>query len=127
MARRSLGREFARALAAKDYDRIETLLDPHVDFKGLTPKRFWEASDAQSVIRDVLMKWFEESDEIEELKQTESGSVVDRDRVSWLLSIKTPDGRYEVEQQAYYETGGDKITYMRVLCSGFRPLEQGSR
>jgi hypothetical protein len=121
----SLGLEFARALAAKDYDRIETLLDPNVDFKGMTPARFWEASDPQSVVRDVLMEWFEEQDEIEELKQTETGSVGDRERVSWLLGVKCPDGRYEVEQQAYYETGGDRITFMRVLCSGFRKVERG--
>jgi hypothetical protein len=119
----SLGIDFARALAAKDYDKIEALLDPHIDFRGMTPGRFWEARDPRSVVRDVLMKWFEEQDEIEELKQTDTGSVVDRERVSWRFGVKCPDGRYETEQQAYYETDGNRITFMRVLCSGFRKLE----
>jgi hypothetical protein len=112
-------------MAEKDSEALRDLLAHDVDFKGLTPGRFWEASDPQSVGRDVLKEWFEESDEIVELKRTDAGSVVDRERVSWLLSVNNPDGPHEVEQQAYYETDGRRITYMRVLCSGFRPLERG--
>jgi hypothetical protein len=33
----SLGAEFARALAAKDFSRILDLLHPEIDFRGLTP------------------------------------------------------------------------------------------
>ena len=46
----TLGAEFAQALAAKDFDRIRDLLHPEVDFKGLTPRRNWEASDPAAVI-----------------------------------------------------------------------------
>ena len=34
------------------------------------------------------------------------GRVADRDRVAWRFAVSTPDGR---------------ISWMRVLCSGFRP------
>jgi hypothetical protein len=69
----TLGEQFARALAAKDFGRVAELLDPEVDFRGMTPRRFWEAS-----------------------------------------------GR-DHERQAYYSTTDGRISWMRVLCSGFRP------
>jgi len=33
----------------------------------------------------------------------------------------TQDGPFIVEQQAYYTERDRRITWMRVLCSGFRP------
>jgi hypothetical protein len=45
----SLGAAFATALAAKDFDGVRDLLHPEVDFRGLTPRRAWEATDAETV------------------------------------------------------------------------------
>ena len=45
----TLGAEFARALANKDYSRVSDLLHPEIDFRALTPNRIWEASDADAV------------------------------------------------------------------------------
>jgi hypothetical protein len=49
------------------------------------------------------------------------GRVADRDRVGWRFAVSTPDGPHLVEQQAYYSTPDGRISWMRVLCSGFRP------
>ena len=40
------GPEFAHALAARDFDKLQSLLDPDVEFRALTPRRTWEASGA---------------------------------------------------------------------------------
>ena len=40
------GERFARALLAKDWNGVAAVLDPNVDFRGLTPGRAWEASTA---------------------------------------------------------------------------------
>lgn len=48
----ALGAESARALAAKNSSRLLELLDPEVDFRGLTPSRSWEAGD-----RDGRIEW----------------------------------------------------------------------
>ena len=40
----SLGPRFVAALAAKDHAELASLLHPGVDFRGMTPGRFWEAS-----------------------------------------------------------------------------------
>ena len=118
----TVGAEFARALGAKDYSRIRELMDPEIDFRGLTPRRVWEATDPDAVISTVLRQWFEDSDEIEAIDQLETDAVVDRERVGYRFSVRNPDGRFLVEQQAYISARGGRIVWMRVLCSGFRPV-----
>ena len=48
------GERFARALAVKDFEAIAALLHPEIDFKGMTPSRFWEAHSPDEVIHGVL-------------------------------------------------------------------------
>jgi hypothetical protein len=117
----TLGGEFARALAVKDFGRILDLLHPEIDFRGMTPRRNWEATDAGGVISTVLRRWFEESDEIEALEHLQSDAFADRERVGYRFSVRNPDGRFLVEQQAYLSPRDGRIGWMRVLCSGYRP------
>ena len=117
----SLGRDFAAALAGKDFARITELLDPQVDFRGLTPRRSWEASSATEVVSDMLARWFEDSDHIDELLAVESGTFADRKRVAYSFRGHNDDGPFTVEQQAYFDEQDGRIAWMRVLCSGFRP------
>ena len=116
-----VGREFAQALAAKDFDRAAELLHPEVDFRGLTPNRTWEATNRSEVVERVLRQWFEEKDEIEELTSVETGSFADRDHIAYSFRGRNPDGPFAVEQQVYFTAEDGRITWMRVLCSGFRP------
>ena len=116
----TLGAEFARALAAKDFSRIRDLIHPEIDFRGLTPSRSWEAGDADAVISAVLRRWFEDSDEIESLERLESDAFADRERVGYRFSLRNPNGRFLVEQQAYLSARDGQIGWMRVVCSGFR-------
>jgi hypothetical protein len=118
----SLGSDFARALAAKDFDRVRELLHPDVNFRGMTPSRTWEAGDPDTVIADILRQWFEDSDEIEGVTQLETDSFADRERVGYRYTVTNPEGRWVVEQQAYLEERDGCIGWMRVMCSGFRPL-----
>ena len=55
----------------------------------------------------------------------DTGDMVDRQRVAWRFAVSTPDGPHLVEQQAYYSTTDGRISWMRVLCSGFRPAPPG--
>jgi hypothetical protein len=117
----SLGEAFAHALSRKDFEELTRILHPRVDFRGLTPGRMWEASDARSVVEDVLQSWFEPSDEFERLVSTDTDAFADRQRVGYRLEGHNPDGPFVVEQQAYYEERDGRIGWMRVVCSGFRP------
>ena len=118
------GADFARALAAKDFGAVRGLLDPRVDFRGMTPSRSWEASGADAVI-EVLRRWFDDSDEITSLDLLETDDFADRERVGYRFSGTNPDGPFVVEQQAYLGVTDGRIAWMRVLCSGFRPAPVG--
>ncbi|MEU8324606.1 hypothetical protein AB0C33_40135 [Nonomuraea sp. NPDC048881] len=93
----ALGAAFARALAAKDRDTLHALLGDPVDFKALTPGAHWDADDPGEVVdRIILGQWFE------------PGAT-----------------RHLVEQQVYYGVAGERIAWLRILCSGFRPVPDG--
>jgi hypothetical protein len=80
------------------------------------------AGERQRAIDDAIRSWFEDSDHIDELLRVETGRVGKRERVGYLFAVTNPDGKFLVEQQAYYETKDGVITWMRVLCSGYQPV-----
>jgi hypothetical protein len=93
-----------------------------VDFLGLTPRRHWEADTVAEVVDIPFGHWFEEQDHIEGAEITEGDPVADTHHVAYRLALATPDGPHVAEQQAYYRTDREQISYLRVLCSGFRPV-----
>src|SRR4029450_723256 len=112
----AIGKRFAEALAMKDAPGLLDLLDPEVDFRGLTPSRFWEASSATAVVDDVILgAWFEADDHTAALEHVELGSVADRDRVAYLLRVSTPAGVFLVEQQAYFGAESGRNRWRRSL------------
>lgn len=115
-----LGATFAKALGRKDFDTVLTLLDSGIDFRGLTPRRLWEATDANAV-EEILRQWFDDTDVLEEIVSIDADSFADRQRVAYRFRGHNPGGPFVVEQQAYYTERAGRINYMRVLCSGFRP------
>lgn len=118
----SPGRAFAEALGRKDAPTITTLLTEDVDFRGLTPGRFWEAGSSGDVLEVLLGHWFPEQDRITEvLELAEGAPVEDTAHVSYRFALSTPDGPHTAEQHVYYRTDGERISYLRVMCSGFRP------
>ena len=115
------GVAFARALAVKDFVRLAELMHPEIDFRALTPRRAWEASNPDAVIAGVLRQWFQDCDEIESLDRLDRDDFADRERVGYRFSVNRPDGLFLIEQQAYLTDRDGRIGWMRVLCSGFRP------
>jgi hypothetical protein len=131
----TLGADFAHALAEKDGTRLRQLLAPEIDFRAMTPRRNWEAQDPDAVVAIVFDNWFEDSDLIDSLEHVESDSFADRERVGYRLLVSNPEGRFLIEQQAYLSAGdgedgrddSGKIAWMRVLCSGYRPVAVAQR
>ena len=118
----SIGERFAAAIAERDTDGLTALLAPVIDFRGLTPRRFWEATTPAEVLDVVLGNWFEESDHIDAVAHVETGEKVgDVQRVGYRFHVSNGDGPSVVEQQAYFHVTDDRIDYLRVVCSGFRP------
>jgi hypothetical protein len=118
-----LAQRFVTALAAKDATALQELFCSQVDFRALTPGRSWEAATAESVVGDVIFgAWFEPSDVIERIESIESGVIGSRRRIGYRLQVSNPDGAFTVEQQAYVDLDGGKISWLRLVCSGFVPV-----
>ncbi len=88
----------------------------------MTPGRSWEASSRDEVVDGVLPRWLEESDEIDELVALETDAFSDRERVGYRFRGHNGDGPFLVEQQAYLAPRDGLIGWLRITCSGFRPL-----
>jgi len=118
------GERFARAIAAKDAPSLLGLLAPEIDFRAMTPGRFWEANSAVQVVDEVVLgSWFEPTDRIEAIESIDNGEVADRERVGYRFRGTNADGAFLVEQQAYLRVENEKITWLRIMCSGFRPID----
>ncbi len=115
------GEQFVKAIATKDEAALLDVLHPHLNFKGLTPGRFWEVESAKELVDEIILgKWFEEKDRIEGIEHIETDTVGGRHRIGYRFRVANDDGSFLVEQQAYYDVVDDRITWLRVLCAGYR-------
>lgn len=117
----SLGEDFARAVAAKDHDRVRQLLHPELDFRAMTPKKIWEAETPEDVL-SALSTWFSDDDHIDGLDVVETDAFADRQRVGYRLRVNNADGEHLVEQQAYLSERDGRIGWLRIMCAGYRPV-----
>jgi hypothetical protein len=117
----SIGEQFARAFAAKDAGLLRALLAPDVDFRALTPNKFWESGSASEVVDDVILgKWLEPTVHIDALESLDQDVIVDRERVGYRLRGTNENGPFVLEQQAYFTVADGRIAWLRIMCSGFR-------
>lgn len=117
------GEEFARALAARDSTGLRAVLAREVDFAGLTPGRHWTATDPAEIVDDVIFgHWFGSGRTILELCSVTTGRVADCGHVTYRLRVERDGVDHLVEQQAYYTARDGEIGWLRVLCSGYRPI-----
>ena len=91
-----------------------------VDFRAMTPKRMWEADDPEGV-EGVLRAWFEHPErKVDRVDATEPASVEDTTRVGWRVYGSEGEDSFVYEQQAFVREDGEKVVWMRVMCSGPR-------
>jgi hypothetical protein len=115
-----LRERFVRAVAARDADTLKELLAPTVNFRALTPGKHWESDDANEVVDDMILgTWFAPERSITQILGIERATVGSVDRVGYRFRAQLPDGEFVIEQQAYLKTENDKISWLRILCSGF--------
>lgn len=122
---RALGFRLAEAVAAKDRASLLEVLADDVDFRGMTPGRHWESDTAADLVDRVLLgSWFDPDDHVEELVAVDVDEFADRTRVAYRLRVRNDAGPHLVEQQAYLAADAGRITMLRVMCSGFRPIDE---
>lgn len=116
-----LGDAWVRAIAEGDETSLVGVLDGSVDFRALTPSGEWAASTAADVAEIVLGRWFALPRRITSIERIDHTTVGDRERAGYRFLATTPAGECIVEQQAYFDVVDDRITWLRLLCAGFRP------
>ena len=119
---RSGGVRWAQGIATGDREVLLALLAPEVDFRAMTPMRFWEASAPSDVLDAVLGTWFGGDRHIEAVELVDTDVMADRERVGYRFRATTPEGPSLVEQQAYLGVDDGRISWLRIMCTGFRPL-----
>ena len=115
---------FVDAVVARDLPRARELLDAAIDFRAMTPSRVWEAN-VPAGVEDVLRAWFDHPDrDVEHVEALESGWVADTRRVGWRVSGTDANGEFTYEQLAFARESKGRIVWLRVMCSGPRPVER---
>ncbi len=118
-----VGERFARAIGTKDSAALKDLMRPGIDFRAMTPAKFWETTDPDEIVDEVVLgTWFSPERRIVEIVAVETGTVGSRKRVAYRFRVERPDGPFLIEQQAYFETDGETISWLRILCSGYVPV-----
>ena len=119
---RSIGAQLAQAIATKDQRELRALFSTPVTFRGVTPRRFWDAEDPVGVADIVLGTWFGPDKTITEIISLHTDTVGDVQKVSYRLAVDLASGPSVIEQVAYYSVQDDQITELRLVCSGFNPV-----
>jgi hypothetical protein len=117
------GERFTQALGRQDAGALRAVLAGTIDFQALTPRRHWAASTGREVADEIVLgHWFGPGADVAEVCSVTTGQVADTAHVAYRLRVRESGTEYLVEQQAYYRADGPRITWMRVLCSGYRPV-----
>jgi hypothetical protein len=109
------------AIAGRDQAALRALFATPVEFRAVTPRRFWDAETPSEVADIVLGTWFDESKQTTDLCLVEDDAVGDALKVSYRMSVLTDAGPTLIEQVIYYAEQDGRITHLRLVCSGFRP------
>lgn len=125
IAANELAHRFTAALAARNRAALRALFGDEVDFRALTPGHVWDAPTPDALIDEVILgSWFEPGEVIQRIESVQGGRVGTRTRIGYRLRVANAGRTFTVEQQAFCDLTDGKITWLRVLCSGFLPVAE---
>lgn len=119
-ATETLGARFAAAIEVHDRTALRDLFATPVEFRAVTPRRFWDAETPTDVADIVLGTWFDGGKQVMHVSLVEDDTVGDLSKISYRMSVATESGPTVIEQVAYYAVQDDRISHLRLVCSGFR-------
>jgi hypothetical protein len=120
--------QMLESLAAGDFSRLGSVLDPDATMSALLPRGFdeWRGADA---ICAAFAGWFGDVDEFE-VVDASVGQVGVRLQLRWRVRVRGARfgaGARLVEQHVYADTASTgRISAMRLLCSGYCGEHPGS-
>ena len=115
---KSLGVKLVHAIARHDFTEIAELLHQDIEFRALTPRRSWEPATREDAV-EVLRTWFDDFD-IRDVLRLDTNEMAGRYHINYRYRGERPEGPFLIEQQAYYDQTDGQISWIRILCSGYR-------
>ena len=115
---KDLGSQYVEAVSQGDFTRLHDLFSEDIVFLAATQEDFWHATGWPETEK-ALHELYPPGEQVSEVVSVDHHDVPGRYRISYRLrGHKFEYGPFEYEQQAYYNTEGNKINRLRVLCSG---------
>lgn len=116
-ATHTIGEALVDRLMAGDASGAAALLSPDVQFRAVTPKKFFELAGRDDVMA-AFDRWFRAGWR-EALESFAADAVGPRQHMTY--RVRWSDEycrRFVFEQHVYYEADGSGITWVELLCSG---------
>ena len=113
-----IGTRFVQALSGRNWNNLESLFQPSIEFRALIPPGLREASSGVEA-SGHFREWFGRADAFE-LVDFVIEPLLDKIHIAYRLRLHE-DRWYRCEQQTFCVVAGDQIEKMDLLCSGFRP------
>ena len=107
------------ALSRRDFDALESCLDPEVRFRALLPRGPMELGTATETA-DRFRTWFGGDDGFEVIDASVS-QIGTKIYARWRIRMTPRDASEptRVAEQHVYTTGSEQIATLDLLCSGF--------
>lgn len=111
------------SLAAQDFDRLRSSLEPDVRMRALVPPGL-RVLEGQDQVAQRFAGWFGDTQEFQAVDAS-LGDVAGRIHLSWRIRLRAErlgPGWWLVEQQAYADcSDGGRLRRIDLVCSGYRP------
>ena len=115
---KDLGSQYVQAVSQGDFTKLHDLFSEDIVFLAATQGDSWHAIGWPET-QKALNELYPPSERVSEVVRVDHHDVPGRYRISYRLrGHKLEHGPFEYEHQVYYNTEGNKINRLRVLCSG---------
>ena len=115
---KDLGSQYVQAVSQGDITRLHDLFSEDIVFLAATQGDSWHTIGWPETEK-ALHELYPPGEKVSEVVRVDHHDVPGRYRISYRLrGHKLEYGPFEYEHQVYYNTEGNKINRLRVLCSG---------
>jgi len=110
---------FVNAVLRLDFEALEAILAPKVEFRALVPGELVNVATASEAVQ-CFRRWFGDKTDLE-LLHHQSEPLIDRLLLEYRLRLYKKGQPYLVEQRLCCTIEDGRFAVIDMLCSGFRP------
>jgi TusA-related sulfurtransferase len=115
----SIASAWIGALARCDFEGLDAVLQPNVQFRALTPGESVSVASAIETIA-CFRRWFGDASDIVIIDQ-HAAMLVDRLSFRFSARVGRKGQTYLIEQNLWADVDDGKFAAIDLVCSGFRP------